>query len=62
MARDVALTCLVLAGFLFIFGLVIGTSQYLGQLLAWGLMVLLILVAAIAGIRAVLLDHFPPKG
>lgn len=61
MERDVAIASLVLAVMLYLFGFIVGLSQFLGQLLAWGLSVVLLLVAAIAGARAVLLEHFPPK-
>lgn len=61
MPRDTALACLVLAFIMFLFGFAIGTSQFLGQLIAWSVGTTALLVAAIAGAYAVLVDHFPPK-
>lgn len=61
MSRDIGIACLLGAFLMFVFGVVIGTSQFAGQAVAWGLCALLLLVAAIAGARAVLLEQFPPK-
>lgn len=61
MARDLAIVCLVGALVFFMFGVAIGTSQYLGMLIAWILAIALLLAALFAGARAVLLDAFPPK-
>lgn len=61
MTRDIAIACTVGSFLLFAFGVLIGTSQFGGMALAWGLSAVCGLIAAGCGIRVVLLEHFPPK-
>jgi len=61
MARDLAVSASVLALVFFFVGVAAGTSKGLGMFVAWAIAAILLVIALVAGTRAVLLDRFPSK-